>query len=338
MEVSLNAHNHDEFLEQFPLGSFLQGTFWKKFLILRGKKVWQLGVYDNQHLLAHCLIYTNKLFLGKSYLYAPKGPFFIPSITEDQLKESLELILSQIRDITIATRKREEIFCRIEPNIPTPDLASIMYKSSAAIQPKTTTYLELRQPIDQLFGSFKEKTRYNIRLAEKKGITIHWSQDHEGLRHFLSLLDKSKKRNRIRSHANKYYELLLQADEHRDTIFISWALSKGVVIAANMYITKFPTMTYLHGGFDYRYRQLMAPYLLQWEAIKRAKEQDLGYFDFWGYTPSDGSKPSWAGVSRFKEGFGGAVIESPGCFDFIYNPIWYETYEKAQRLRRILHI
>lgn len=336
MDVSLNAHNYDQFLEQFPLGSFLQSKFWKRFLTLQGKKNWQLNVYDEGRLVAHCLLYTNKLAFGKDYLYSPKGPILLPTLSADERKEALELILSQIRDITIATRRREEIFCRIEPNIPVPELMSFMMKPSRPIQPKTTLYLNLDRPHDELFAGFKEKTRYNIRLAQKKGVQVLWSQDELGLSHFLNLLEKSKRRNRIRSHNRRYYKLLLDVDPNRSTIFINWASYENRPIAANLYLMQYPTMTYLHGGFDYRFRHLMAPYLLQWEAIKKAKEHTMGFYDFWGYAPDGVTNPTWAGFSRFKAGFGGTAVNSPGSFDFIYNPFLYNAYERLRDMRRLL--
>jgi len=336
MDVSLNAHNYDQFLEQFPLGSFLQSRFWKRFLTLQGKKNWQLNVYDGERLVAHCLLYTNKLAFGKDYLYAPKGPILLPTLSADERKEALELILSQIRDITIATRRREEIFCRIEPNLPVPELMSMVIKPSRPIQPKTTLYLNLDHPYDELFAKCKEKTRYNIRLAEKKGVQVFWSQDELGLSHFLNLLEKSKQRNRIRSHNRRYYKLLLDADPNRSTVFINWASYENRPIAANLYLMQYPTITYLHGGFDYHFRHLMAPYLLQWEAIKKAKEHTMGFYDFWGYAPDDASNPTWAGFSRFKAGFGGTAVNSPGSFDFIYNPFLYNVYERLRDMRRLL--
>ena len=336
MDVSLNAHNYDYFLEQFPLGSFLQSRFWKRFLHLQGKKAWQLGVYENSHLLAHCLVYTNKLLLGKSYLYAPKGPLILPTLTQDERKEALELILSQIRDITVATRRREELFCRIEPNVTVPELTELPARQTEPIQPSTTLYLNLERPLDELFAACKEKTRYNIRLAERKGIQVHWSQNEEGIEKLVSLIESSKTRQGFRMHRKHYYRLLLQADTEHTTVHVNWATHEGIPIAANLYLVLDPTMTYIHGGFNYEYRHLMAPYLLQWAALQKAVELRLAYYDFWGYAPRDGSKPSWAGFSRFKEGFGGTVVESPGCFDYLYNPMWYNVYTKMRTVRRSL--
>ncbi|OGY91139.1 MAG: hypothetical protein A3B31_01290 [Candidatus Komeilibacteria bacterium RIFCSPLOWO2_01_FULL_53_11] len=337
MDISLNAHNHDQFLEQFPLSSFLQSRFWKRFLSLLDKKYWQLNVYDDNRLLAHCLIYTNKLIMGKSYLYSPKGPLIIPDLDESHRKEALELILSQVRDITIATRKREEVFCRIEPNIQVAGLASLPMKPADSVQPKTTIYLRLDTSPEELFAAFQEKTRYNIRLAEKKQLNIVWANDDTALNYFLQLLNKTKSRQRIRSHDKKYYRLLLEAGREFDAVQINYALFQGKPIAANIYITQIPTVTYVHGGFDYAYRNLMAPYLLQWDAIQRAIALKYDFYDFWGYLPSDGSKPSWEGFSRFKAGFSGTVVESPGCFDFIYNQVWYNAYERFQSMRSKIH-
>lgn len=333
----MNAHNYDEFLEQFPLGSFLQSRFWKRFLSLQGKKNWQLNVYDDEHrLIAHCLIHTNNLPLGKSYLYAPKGPIFAPNLDEEQRREALELILSQIRDITIATRRREEIFCRLEPNIPLPSILSIPVKASKSIQPKATSYLTLNTPKEELIMTFKEKTRYNIRLAEKKGITINWAQDEKAIKQFYTIYEQTNRRQKLRSHDRNYFLKMLEADTDKNVVWVATAYHEQIPIAANLYIAHFPTMTYLHGGFNYEYRNLMAPYLLQWDAIVKSIDSGMNYYDFWGVAPSDGTQDSLENVTRFKDGFNGAVVESIGCYDYLYNPLWYQGYEYLRQIRRSL--
>lgn len=335
MDVSLNLHDNEHFLEQFPLGSFLQSRFWAHFLDLQGKKNWQLNVYSDQRVVAHCLLYSTNLFFGKSYLYAPKGPLISPELDGEARKEALELILSQIRDITIATRRREEIFCRLEPNLPPPTLQEIPHKVSSPVQPAATSYLSLERVPDELLASFKEKTRYNIRLAQRKGLEICWSQSENDLKHFFSVINKTSGRQKIKTHDRRHYQLLLRAGQRYKCVWLQWTSFENKPIAANLYVTTPSTMTYLHGGFDYHYRDVMAPYLLQWQAILKAKEWGLQYYDFWGVEPKDGSKPSWAGFSRFKRGFCGREVSSPGAFDFIYNPFWHNLYEDFQDLRQI---
>jgi lipid II:glycine glycyltransferase (peptidoglycan interpeptide bridge formation enzyme) len=80
----------------------------------------------------------------------------------------------------------------------------------------------------------------------------------------------------------------------------------------------------------------MAPQLLQWESIKRAKEAGKEIYDFWGIAPEDGSKPKWEGFSRFKKSFGGRAIISSGAYDLIYDTSWYNVYNLAFKLRRLL--
>ncbi len=333
MEVSLNIRDHREFLDQFPVGSFLQSRFWSRVLTAQGVKNWQLSVYDNHQVVGQCLLYSRKLFFGKSYLYAPKGPFI--SVTNPvQAKEVFALVLTQIRDITIGTQQRQEIFCRLEPNIAPPQL-DIPFVRTESIQPELTTVLNLNQSEENLFSSFKEKTRYNIRLAEKKELAVKWDDGAVGLEKFLSLLPKTSLRHRIRSHQRKHYEALIQANDNEGIVQIAWAHRGKQVVAAHVYIFYGSTVTYLHGASDYNERALMAPYLLQWEAIKKARDLGFRYFDFGGLAPADGSKPSWEGFSRFKRSFNGEEMTSPGTFDFIYIPMWYSVYLKLRQVNRL---
>ncbi len=334
MEVSLNIRDHREFLDQFPVGAFLQSRFWSRVLTAQGVKNWQLSVYHNHQVVGQCLLYSRKLFFGKSYLYAPKGPFInVPD--PEQAKEVFALMLTQIRDITIGTQQRQEIFCRLEPNIVPPTL-DIPCVPSEPIQPNLTTVLNLEQSAENLFSSFKEKTRYNIRLAEKKEVKISWDNGSVGLEKFLSLLPKTSLRHRIRSHQRKHYEALLQANDNDQTVQIAWAHIGKQVIAAHIYIFYGSTVTYLHGASDYNERALMAPYLLQWDAIQKAQTLGFRHFDFGGLAPADGSRPSWEGFSRFKRSFNGPELSSPGTFDFIYVPTWYSIYIKVRAFNRFL--
>jgi lipid II:glycine glycyltransferase (peptidoglycan interpeptide bridge formation enzyme) len=303
-------------------------------LTAQGVKNWQLSVYHNHQVVGQCLLYSRKLFFGKSYLYAPKGPFInVPD--PDQAKEVFALMLTQIRDITIGTQERQEIFCRLEPNIIPPKL-DIPCVQTESIQPDLTTVLNLQQSEETLFASFKEKTRYNIRLAEKKELTVSWDNGSVGLEKFLSLLPKTSLRHRIRSHQRKHYESLIQADDNEGIVQIAWAHRGKQVVAAHLYIFYGSTVTYLHGASDYNERALMAPYLVQWEAIKRAQSLGFRYFDFGGLAPADGSKPSWEGFSRFKRSFNGEELKSPGTYDFIYVPMWYTIYLKLRQFNRFL--
>ncbi|MFH0873299.1 MAG: peptidoglycan bridge formation glycyltransferase FemA/FemB family protein [Candidatus Komeilibacteria bacterium] len=334
MEVSLNIRPNQEFLDRFPIGAFLQSRFWAEVLKQQGIKSWQLNVFQNHQVIGQCLLYSHKLPFGKAYLYSGKGPL-ISLEHESELREAFGLFLTQIRDITIATAHRQEIFCRLEPSMVPPQL-EIPFVPAAPVQPQLTSLLNLRKSEEEIFQKFKEKTRYNIRLAERKGVTVHWGTSDQALKIFLDLLPRTQLRQRIRSHTNRHYRAIVNAGREHNTVKIAWAEYQGQPIAANLYILFGSTVTYLHGAFNYHYREVMAPHLLQWQGIKQAAYLGYKYFDFWGLAPSDGSQPSWDGFTRFKRGFNGIEISHPGAFDFIYNDSWYTFYQRVRKVRRLL--
>ncbi len=334
MEVSLNIRPNQEFLDRFPVGAFLQSRFWADVLKLQGIKSWQLNVFQNHHVVGQCLLYSHKLPFGKGYLYSAKGPL-INLEHESELREAFGLFLTQIRDLTIATAQRQEIFCRLEPTMTPPQL-EIPFVPAPSVQPKETAILHLNKTEDELFSSFKEKTRYNIRLAERKGVTIHRGTNDQALKIFLDLLPRTQLRQRIKSHTARHYRAIVTAGREHETVQIVWAEYQGQPIAANLNILFGSTVTYLHGAFNYHFREVMAPHLVQWEAIKRARHLGYTYYDFWGLAPADGSQPSWEGFTRFKRGFNGQEIVHPGAFDFIYNDSWYTFYQRLRKARKII--
>lgn len=102
---------------------------------------------------------------------------------------------------------------------------------------------------------------------------------------------------------------------------------QGKTIAANLVNFFGPTATYTHGGWDWEYRSLMAPHLLQWEQIKEAKNRGCKAYDFWGI-----DKINWPGITRFKKGFGGKEVNYIGTFDLILKQAWYSAYILVKKI------
>ncbi|NIP32988.1 peptidoglycan bridge formation glycyltransferase FemA/FemB family protein, partial [Candidatus Saccharibacteria bacterium] len=125
---------------------------------------------------------------------------------------------------------------------------------------------------------------------------------------------------KFRAHPKSYYKKILESLGSMAEVW--FAEYKGKVIAANLMIFWGNTVLYLHGASSRDHKNVMAPYLLHWELIKRAKADGYKYYDFWGIAPPDSPNHPWAGITRFKKGFGGTEVKYPGTFDLAINKFW----------------
>lgn len=333
MKLVVDKKNYDDFLNtSFVSGSFLQSSIWHDFLSRQGKRYWQTAVFEDDKLVGVCLLYEKKLPFDRTYLYSPKGPIISHNLDREKRRDALKFILSEAREITIKTKKQEEIFFKLEPahsELVLPEL-----KKCPDVQPRDTWVLDIDEDEKKLLANMHAKTRYNIALARKKGVEISFSKNENDIEDFLRLTKKTADRNEIKVHDDNYYKLLFRVLLDHEVGYLALAKVNGQIVAANLLISFGRAMTYLHGASDYAFRNYMAPHFLQWESIKLAKEKGLKIYDFWGIAPDDNSKPKWAGITRFKKGFGGYSIKSPGAYNLIYNNTWYSIYKLAKTILR----
>lgn len=242
-------------------------------------------------------------------------------------------MFSEIKKIA---KKEKVIFLRFEPRKFEMRKSKIAIRKSIDIQPSQTIMLDLSRSEDVLLATMHQKTRYNIRLAEKKGVQIR-EASHAGflagdgekeVEKFWKLMEKTSGRDGFTPHDKDYYEKLLHTAPDRFKLF--FAILEDNIIAAGIFSFFGDTATYLFGASDNDHREVMAPYLLQWELIKRSKSAGCKFYDFFGV---DDKK--WPGVTRFKLGFSGEEIKYPGTFDVIFNILRYEIYLILRRARRI---
>ncbi len=254
----------------------------------------------------------------------PRGP-----IISDQAKnksKALKLLLKGVRDISIQTEKRQEIFFRFEI-LEKFDLESV--QSVKSIQPANTLLLDLNKSEEELLAEMHQKTRYNIRLAKKKGVKVEKMEDKsKAMDIFSKLIKETSVRDKFTPHSDDYYQKMLKALGQNVNLWV--AKYEDKILAANIVVSFGDTVTYLHGASANEHRNLMAPHLLQWEQIKWAKENNFKIYDFWGISDSDSR---WAGFTRFKKGFGGYEKNLPGTFDLVYNQRAYKIYNFIKKFR-----
>jgi len=208
-------------------------------------------------------------------------------------------------------------------------------KKVANIQPADTTVIDLSKDKDNLLAAMHHKTRYNIRLAGRKGVEIN-SLGMHCLDEFWRLMSQTTARDKFRAHPKDYYEKIIQAmGEASDAkAWFGTAYYNNRLAAVNLMVSFGKTVTYLHGASADKYRNVMAPHLLQWEMIKKAKFAGKKWYDFWGVAPEGIEDHPWAGVTRFKKGFSGQELHYGGTFDLVVSPVKYRVYSLVRYLKK----
>ncbi len=321
MEIKI-IQNKEEWdsglLQKSELDIFLQSWNWGDILIAEGKNVERLVVLENNQVLAQAQIVYTRILFGWQYAFCPKG------IIGDGGEKVYTALSNYLKN-------KNCIFLRVEPASTIHNSRSMMHKT-IDINPSATLILDLVKTEEELLSGMHSKTRYNIHLAEKKNLTINREKNLEV---FWDLMNKTGSRDKFGLHHREHYAKVLESP----MVYQLTAYENTKPIACAVFARFGNAFTYLYGASDYEYRNLMAPYLIQWEGIKMGKDLSCKLYDFFGVAPvKDGIydlKHQYAGVTRFKLGFGGAPYQVPGTFDLVINKNKYRMYNFLRKLRRM---
>ncbi|HYU65054.1 MAG TPA: peptidoglycan bridge formation glycyltransferase FemA/FemB family protein [Candidatus Paceibacterota bacterium] len=292
------------------ISSFLQTKEWLEFQQTLGHDAWRFetgGVVAN--------VIKHEVGFGKSYLYIPYGPVFLDNF------EGFPNFISTIKRLA---RDVGAFFIKAEPadDQVAQILADVGFKHSGKhIQPQRTIIMDLTFSELEMLSRMYHKTRYNINLATKKGLSL---REENELDVFWGLLSRTAAHDNFSTHPQEYYQKLINffqsGKEIKTKLFFVWF--QGRPIAGALTLTYGDGAYYLHGAMDRDYRHLMAPYFMHWEIMKYYKGLGLTSYDFWGI-----DSRNWPGLTRFKLGFGGREVEYPGSFDLPISKFWYLAYK-----------
>ncbi len=314
-----NKEALNNFLINHNYSQFLQTWQWGEFQARVSGEVFRLGVEDRGKLVAVASLIKKKLPIGKNYLFCPRGPIIASEKTEVQ-----NLLIAKMAELA---KKENCIFVRVEPLELLVETKFQVFKTRD-IEPSRTLMLDLSQAEEALLAGMNQKTRYNIKLAQKHEVKIIES-DVSRFRDFWQLMCETGERDDFRLHGILYYDEML--NYNKEFIKLFFAEYQGKPIATSIVSFFGDTVTYIHGASSSQNRQVMAPYLLHWHCIGKAKISGFHYYDFYGI-----DEKKWPGVTRFKKSFGGFAVENPGTFDIIFDPGWYSIYKMIRGARRNL--
>ena len=208
-----------------------------------------------------------------------------------------------------------------------------LVKSPHPLFPEWTQTLDLKKSEDELLKNMKSKTRYNIRLAEKKGVIVKEMSTDEGYAIFEKLYFETCKRQNYRGHTPLYHQTMWNSlKNNQGRIVIAFLGSTPLAAYELLYFDK--KIYYLYGGSSLLHKNVMAPNLLMWEVIKLGKRWGAETFDMWGSLPPqyNDSHP-WAGFTRFKEGYGTEFTHLSASWDLVIHKNLYAVYGFIHKIR-----
>lgn len=325
--------------------SILQTKQWADFKASQGFEILKLG---------EIFVHKRKLPFGQNFLY-------LPEVDSDNITPI------QIDELKKLAREQGSIFARLEfinrfsQNSHKLILSFGLRQSFEQVQPKWRQFVNLTKTSGEIISQMKQKGRYNVKLAERRQVRVESEklkvESSNALKAFYRMYKETVDREKITGRSFDYFRELVDSfdgakrrsestlsevewvDKFSDTPYIQiyTARYRGETVAAALIGFYGGVATYLYGGSSRRHKEVMAPYLMHWQIIKDAKEKNCQIYDLHGRARPEDEKSSWAGITRFKEQFGGEAVELLGSYDYVNKSIYYQIFKIAEKMRRKEH-
>ena len=362
---SADKDQYNRFVAESSSGSFLQSWEWGQWQEALGREVIRYKILDDSgEQIASIQLIKMRLFGKKYYWYAPYGPVLAGGESSEFQVASFESLVQELRNRLIGS-----VFIRIEPKLGSQlTTNNSQLVKSANIQPGKTLLIDLQKSDEELLEEMHHKTRYNIKIAQKHGVEIkdefEISIGH-GLfvKEAVEIIAETARRQGFKDYGAGYYnkmidffvlynktsagvegkdsgqsaEALAKADAVKNRgdlkLHIYKAIYQNIILASALLLDFGKIRTFLFGGSSNDYKNVMAPFLMHWQAMQDAKAAGFAQYDFWGIETSSGETP---GFVRFKLGFGGNQKQFPGAYDIVCDRLWYKIYSYARKINRLI--
>lgn len=227
-------------------------------------------------------------------------------------------------------RENRIIFIKLEPNCLKSNSLVGMVKSQGAVPGKrfftpTTFWIDLTRPEDEILKSFSSKTRYNIRLAQKKGVEVKEDNSDKAFEKYLDLTRETTQRQGFYAHTERYHRLMWKYLREKIAHLMT-ATYKGEVVTTWILFKWKDFLYYPYGASTEKHKEVMANNLMMWEAIRFGRKHGLKTFDLWG-------REEGKGFTKFKEGYNPKIVEFLGTWDLVINKPVYKIYILAEKIR-----
>ncbi|MGE5455305.1 MAG: lipid II:glycine glycyltransferase FemX [Methylocystaceae bacterium] len=340
---------YNEFVAHHSKGHFLQSWEWGKVKSFTDWHPLPLVLEDEGKIVASLLLLKRRLPLpgvNRCILYSPRGP-----VADVHNAELLQELFAAARRVA---EQEGAIFLKIDPDVKVEDDLFIkhlgdngFHRSTSnegfdGVQPTFVFRLDITPSEEQLLANFHQKWRYNIRLAERKGVIVREAQNKDDLKNFYQVLKETAARDHFLVRGYEYFDKIWDAMVPELARFFVVEY-EGQIVAGALAMTMGKKAWYLYGASSNSYRNVMPNYLMQWQMIKWAKAQGCTLYDFRGVSGDLSEDNPLYGLYRFKKGFGGEFTEFVGDWDVVYSPAYYWLWTRVlplyqQESRRIVRL
>ena len=325
------SQEFNSFIAQHSKGHILQSFEWGEVKALTGWKPIRLIIEDGDNIVAAVSLLKRQLpAINKSIFYAPRGP-----VVDFQVEKVFKALLKETASIA---KKHNAILLKVDPDIAAPNnevekiLKSNSFKPAGnaegfeGIQPKYVFRLDIKPTLEELFSNLHGKTRYNIRLAKKRGVEIKEECNKKDFQDFYQILKVTAERDKFLIRSFEYFEKIWQQLVENGLAKLFMAYYEGKPIAGTLAFIMGPNAWYIYGASSNKYRNVMPNYLLQWTMIEWAKKQGCSMYDFRGVPGNLTEDNPLYGLFRFKKGFNGDYTQFIGEYDLIYSNLYYHLW------------
>ncbi len=302
----------------------LQAWEWGSFREKTGVKVARYGIFAGKRLVEGLQVTIHPLpHTPWTIGYYPKGG---------------ELVKEHRTALQEIAKKYKSIYIKCEPKVEMGTditwLTKNGFRKGRALFTKYNFVLEVTRREEELLAGMKQKTRYNIRVAEKKGVKVEIDNSEEAFNRYLQLTAETTKRQGFYAHGRIYHTKMWETLHKAGIANLLAAKYNGEIITTWILFKFGNTLYYPYGASTREHRETMANNLVMWEAIKLAKKWKLKYLDMWGALGPDADpKDPWYGFHTFKAGYGARQIEYIGTWDYVAQPALYYPLVLADWVR-----
>ena len=283
---------YNQWIKSHAEGNLWQSVEQKKYLEELGKEVRIYIGENNKKMMCSALVMIDRTSFGLSTWEIPRGPIgegkeeLLEKIVEDAKQDAcMAVYLSPLHEM-------QHVTCG-------------MQNSQRFVHCEATLVLDLTQSEADILAQMKQKGRYNIKVAEKHGVEVQESRDIDA---YYVLAKQTGERDAYTIVSKKKYAAFLQSIPGA---FLLLAYQKKEPIAGLLGVLWNKKAVYYYGASNHAYRASMAPYALQWAAIQKAKASGCTTYDLLGIAPEEAVHHAWAGITSFKEKFGGKRLRYP---------------------------